>query len=107
MDENGEVSQELTDIATRHIVPVDLNAYLCRSSSVLSKLYKKFGNDLKATEYQGYFQSFEDALENVMWNEEKGSWFDFDLLNKMQRTSFYPSNAAPLWADCYPYVHFL
>eukprot|EP00094_Tigriopus_californicus_P007335 TCALIF_07059-PB protein Name:"Similar to Trehalase (Apis mellifera)" AED:0.31 eAED:0.31 QI:0/0.7/0.81/0.81/0.8/0.81/11/303/598 len=100
--ENGEDSQELSDIATRHIVPVDLNSYLCRGSSVMARLYKRFGNDLKANEYQGYFQSFEEALENVMWNEEKGSWFDFDLLNKRQRPYFYPSNAGPLWANCYP-----
>eukprot|EP00095_Tigriopus_kingsejongensis_P003748 maker-scaffold911_size81771-snap-gene-0.16 protein:Tk03748 transcript:maker-scaffold911_size81771-snap-gene-0.16-mRNA-1 annotation:"hypothetical protein DAPPUDRAFT_314347" len=102
VSEDGGESQELIDIATRHIVPVDLNSYLCRSSRILSDLFKRFGNDLKATEYQDHFKAFRDAIEHVLWNEEEGSWFDFDLMNMKQRKQFYPSNIGPLWANCYP-----
>ncbi len=29
---------------------------------------------------------------------------DYDLVNKKQRANFYPTNVAPLWAECYSYV---
>lgn len=40
-------------------------------------------------------------LSQVLWNEEKGAWFDYNLINKVQRSNFYPSNLAPLWAGAW------
>lgn len=38
----------------------------------------------------------------MLWNEEKGAWFDYDLINNRQRIYFVPSNLSPLWTNCYP-----
>ncbi len=36
------------------------------------------------------------AIQAVMWNEEDGCWYDYDLEKKEQRKRFYPSNVFPL-----------
>lgn len=41
------------------------------------------------------------ALKAVLWDEEKGVWFDYDLENRKKNREFYPSNLAPLWAGCF------
>lgn len=40
-------------------------------------------------------------IEDVFWDEEKGCWFDYDLLNKKSRKFFYMSNIVPLWVGAY------
>ena len=40
------------------------------------------------------------ALKDVLWDEDKGAWFDYDLENE-KNLEFYPSNFAPLWAGCF------
>ena len=44
----------------------------------------------------------QSSIESIMWNDELGAWFDYDIVNAKQRMQFYPSNLAPLWAHCYP-----
>ena len=41
------------------------------------------------------------ALKDVLWDEGKGAWFDYDLENGKKKLEFYPSNFAPLWAGCF------
>jgi alpha,alpha-trehalase len=44
----------------------------------------------------------QNAIYKVLWNNDQGAWFDYDLRLKKQRLNFYPSNVSPLWAECYP-----
>ena len=104
--ENGRVpSQDLLDIQTRHIIPVDLNSYLCKNAQILSKFYGLLGQESKAQEYERIFDKFTDSIDQVLWNEEKGAWFDYKITNgkddEKLNLQFYPSNLAPLWAKCY------
>lgn len=36
-----------------------------------------------------------------MWREDKGVWFDWDILNGKSREYFFVSNVAPLWTGSY------
>lgn len=40
-------------------------------------------------------------MEAVLWDAEWGAWFDYNLVRQSRHTEFYPSNLAPLWAQCY------
>lgn len=40
-------------------------------------------------------------MEAVLWDAERGVWFDYNLVRQSRHTEFYPSNLAPLWAQCY------
>lgn len=41
------------------------------------------------------------AVQAVLWNEEAGAWFDYDLLNHKPRAYFTATNLAPLMFGCY------
>lgn len=37
----------------------------------------------------------------MLWDAEKGAWFDYSLVTHSRHSAFYASNLAPLWAQCY------
>lgn len=41
------------------------------------------------------------AMKAILWNEENGAWFDYDLENRRKNLEFYPSNLSPLWSGCF------
>ncbi|XP_062949414.1 trehalase [Cynocephalus volans] len=91
----------LSSIRTSKLVPVDLNAFLCRAEDLMSKFYSRLGNESQATKYRTSRAQRLAALNAVLWDEEKGAWFDFDLENSKKNQEFYPSNLTPLWAGCF------
>jgi len=101
IDDDGTVSVNLDDIKARHIVPVELNAYLCRNARFLSELHTKFGDADKARQFKDWEDSFKTAINEVLWDDDKGSWFDYDIQNNKLRDAFFATNIAPLWANCY------
>lgn len=40
-------------------------------------------------------------MEAVLWDPERGAWFDYSLLSKSKHLEFYASNLAPVWAQCF------
>lgn len=42
-----------------------------------------------------------EAIESALWDAERGAWFDYNLVTHSKHSEFYPSNLAPLWAQCY------
>ena len=102
---DGGISKNLEDIQTKDIIPVELNSYMCRSARIMTDLYKRLGDNEKADTFQHWGDSIQEGIDNILWNDEKGAWFDYDLKRGKQRNeenNFYPSNIAPLWAECYP-----
>lgn len=59
------------------------------------------GNDTQATKYRNLRAQRLAAMEAILWDEEKGAWFDYDLETGKKNAEFYPSNLAPLWAGCF------
>lgn len=41
------------------------------------------------------------AMDAILWDEQKGAWFDYDLDKGEKNLEFYPSNLTPLWAGCF------
>jgi len=102
---DGGISKNLEDIQTKNIIPVELNSYMCKSARIMTDLYKKLGDNEKANTFQYWGDSIQDGIDNMLWNNKKGAWFDYELKSGKQRNeenNFYPSNIAPLWAECYP-----
>uniref|UniRef100_A0A2K6BB40 Trehalase n=1 Tax=Macaca nemestrina TaxID=9545 RepID=A0A2K6BB40_MACNE len=97
----GPNSNSLSGIRTSKLVPVDLNAFLCQAEELMSKFYSRLGNDSQATKYRTLRAQRLAALNAVLWDEETGAWFDYDLENKKKNQEFYPSNLTPLWAGCF------
>ncbi|KAM8818375.1 trehalase [Rhynchonycteris naso] len=91
----------LSSIRTSKFVPVDLNAFLCQAEELMSKFHTSLGNDAQATKYRNLREQRLAALNAILWDEEKGAWFDYDLENRKKNQEFYPSNLTPLWAGCF------
>uniref|UniRef100_A0A8C5LB62 Trehalase n=1 Tax=Jaculus jaculus TaxID=51337 RepID=A0A8C5LB62_JACJA len=91
----------LSSIRTSKLVPVDLNAFLCQAEELMSKFYSILGNDAQATTYRNLRAQRLAAMEAILWDEQKGAWFDYDWQNRKKNVEFYPSNLTPLWAGCF------
>ncbi|XP_040114100.1 trehalase isoform X2 [Oryx dammah] len=97
----GPNPSSLSSIRTSKLVPVDLNAFLCQAEGLMSNFYSRLGNDSEAAKYRNLRSERMAALKDVLWDEDKGAWFDYDLENERKNLQFYPSNFAPLWAGCF------
>lgn len=42
-----------------------------------------------------------EAIESVLWDAERGAWFDYNLVTHSRHFDFHPSNLSPVWAQCY------
>ncbi|XP_074098180.1 trehalase [Cotesia typhae] len=98
---NGPGTGNLSDISTRNIIPVDLNAFLQRNARLLSQFNQLLGNEVKARKYKDIASDFQNAIDDVLWNEELGIWLDYDMKNKQPRKFFYPTNLAPLYTNSF------
>ncbi|XP_042333101.1 trehalase [Sceloporus undulatus] len=90
----------LQDTRTSAIVPVDLNAILCRVEKLLASFHRTLGNAEEASRFQAAHEERALAMEAVFWDKEAGIWLDYNLLRQRHNQAFYPTNLAPLWAEC-------
>jgi len=98
---DGTNAGNLSNIDTPHIIPVDLNAFLEYNARILSKFYAALGNATKASHYKLRAQKLLQAMDAILWREDRGIWLDYDLRNLKSRDYFYMSNFAPLWTGSY------
>ncbi|XP_070547492.1 trehalase-like isoform X2 [Ptychodera flava] len=92
----------LDTIRTTEIIPIDLNSILCMNERILSELYELTDDTAKSEQYKTAYDDRVRAINEVMWDNNKGAWFDYDLTARSRKTDkFYLSSVAPLWAGCY------
>ncbi|PSN32814.1 hypothetical protein C0J52_14170 [Blattella germanica] len=100
----GTNGGNLTHINTQNIIPVDLNAFIYWNAVLLAKFNTLLGNTMIAQDYMSVAEEIKAGVAAVLWNEEWGTWLDYDMINNKPREYFYPSNLAPLWTYCYDLV---
>lgn len=94
---NGTVA----NVRTGDIIPVDLNAILCKNAAILAGFFRKLERDDLANQYEGYREKIREGIRSVMWNEEDGIWYDWNTVSKSPKKDFYISNIAPLYTGCF------
>lgn len=101
IDERGSYGGNLSSIQTRRIIPVDLNSFLAQAYKMVS-IFSHIAGDLESEKYWlSLHLAWVESIQQVLYNETAGIWFDLDLDRLKHRTGFYPSNLAPLWAELY------
>lgn len=100
-DSQGGNEAGLSGIALSRIIPVDLNSYLCRSFQILAKFYNILGDSKGCLYWNRKTCYWKQAISDVLWNEQDGIWYDFDIKLGKQRKYYYPSNLAPLWTEAF------
>ncbi|PIC49815.1 hypothetical protein B9Z55_008296 [Caenorhabditis nigoni] len=93
--------KNLTTIETTNIVPVDLNAFLCYNMNIMQFFYQLAGNPLKHMEWSSRLSNFRQDFTKVFYVPVRKGWYDYNLRTGSHNTDFFPSNAAPLFAQCY------
>ncbi|XP_057670546.1 trehalase-like [Diorhabda carinulata] len=100
-DKKGYPTGNLTYINTRRNIPADLNAFLYKAFNVMYKFNLILQNDQMAKFYLDCMERWKLAIENILWNEEDGTWYDYDLKLEKQRKYYFASNLTPLWAGAF------
>ena len=81
----------LKDTNARSIIPVDLNSILAENACIISKYYKDYFCDEETSmKYKTISDNIIQGIEHLLWNEEEGAWFDYDLIHGKQRLNFTP-----------------
>lgn len=78
-------------------LPIDLNCLLYKYEVDLAWIFKILGNSKKAEKYNLRAQKRKTIVSDLMWNEEKGFFFDYDYQNKRQSSFFSLAGFYPLW----------
>lgn len=94
---DGSNTGNLTNIHTKYIVPVDLNSIYANALQNMAYFQAILGHPRKAAHWAYLAKQWRSSIEQVLWHEEDGVWYDFNLMNNEHRRYFYPSNVAPLW----------
>ncbi|KAK9885432.1 hypothetical protein WA026_010929 [Henosepilachna vigintioctopunctata] len=99
---NGSYGGNLSDIETRRVLPVDLNAILAQAFNIFSSFARSVGYIEESNYWQRKSEIWTRSIQEVFYNKTDGIWYDMDLKLKKHRTGFYPSNLAPLWCNLAP-----
>ncbi|KAK5639249.1 hypothetical protein RI129_011741 [Pyrocoelia pectoralis] len=102
---NGTNKGNLSNTNIRSIVPIDLNAIMYWNAAILSEFYHTLNNVEKSQKYADIAKEWMEAVTDLLWHEELGTWLDYDLINNVRRDYFAVSNISPLWTGCYPKEH--
>lgn len=97
------IEGNLTNTKTRDIIPVDLNSFLYWNAVLLEKYCHIVGNVsvCDPAKYKEIAADFKTAIHEVLWDEEAGTWFDYDFIRGGRRRYFFPTNLSPLWVHAH------
>ncbi|KAJ8912193.1 hypothetical protein NQ315_003797 [Exocentrus adspersus] len=98
----GGVSDQIKDIRTRRNIPTDLNAFIYKALKTMNNFYMILRKPSEAKRYLDLAERWREAIEEVLYNNEDGTWYDYDIKTGKQRRFFFASNLTPLWAGAMP-----
>lgn len=87
-----------------NFLPVDLNCALYKYETDLAAFYKKTGNTRKQNLYLKQSEKRRKTMNKLMWNFEKGFYFDYDYRHKKRSTFYSVAGFYPLWAKMATYT---
>lgn len=109
-------SSDLTTLAATSILPVDLNSFIMKLELDIAYLANITGDWATSLQFSEFAQTRKLAMNSVLWNEEKGQWFDYWLSTNgtsckvsdintweswNQNKNAYASNFSPLWIELF------
>ncbi|PAV91678.1 hypothetical protein WR25_23156 [Diploscapter pachys] len=95
----GQFAGQLKSTRTSQIVPVELNAIVCGNLKMMGDLYDAVG-DIDGSKWCAImYDTIRRTIHQVLWNEEKGCWFDFDLVTCAQIDEYVDTNFFPMAMD--------
>lgn len=78
--------------------PIDLNVYLYKYERDFAKIASILGDKEEFELWKNVTQKRKDAINEYLWNENEGFFFDYDYTHKLQSTFLSLAGFTPLWA---------
>jgi len=85
-------------------LPVDLNCALYKYETDLAEFYKGIGNKKKHDHYVLESEKRRRMINKLMWNFDKGFYFDYDYKHERQSPFYSIAGFYPLWAKLATYT---
>eukprot|EP01083_Nonionella_stella_P177842 626390_1 len=90
----------LTKTDTIHVIPVDLNVFLCKVEGCLSMFFADIGDKENADKFKSYQDRRVDGVMSVLWDEDGKQFRDYNFRYKCFGNMNVASNFIPLWLSC-------
>jgi alpha,alpha-trehalase len=90
----------LQSLQTRNIVPIDLNSILYKVESNLAHFHKVLHSS-PPVNYTERMTARKEAIEVLLWNEQKGKWLDYNIEKNEQSIEESIVNYIPLWSGAH------
>ena len=83
---------------THHFAPVCLNSLLYKTETDLEAMATMLGKTQEAAQWKALAAARKNAVDQTMWDAQRGEFFDFNFVDKKRSTYEYASTFYPLWA---------
>lgn len=83
---------------THHYAPVCLNSLLYKTESDLEQIATWLGDRQAAAEWLQRAQKRQSDIQTLLWNQQRGLFFDYDFVAQKQSSYEYVTTFYPLWA---------
>lgn len=88
---------DISTIHTTDIAPVDLNCLLYHLESLIAEAYRALLQPIFARSYQSQADKRKKALQQYFWSDEKGFFFDYDVVRSERTNSLTTAGLFPLY----------
>jgi alpha,alpha-trehalase len=82
---------------THHYAPVCLNSLLFKTERDLEAMSRLLGKEVEAAHWQALAKAREAAVQEYLWGDAQGLFFDYDFETKRQSDYRYATTFYPLW----------
>jgi alpha,alpha-trehalase len=83
---------------THHYAPVCLNSLLYKTETDLEQVSKWLGKRTAAAQWHQRAEKRKKIIRTLLWNGERGLFFDYDFQHKKLSSYEYATTFYPLWA---------
>jgi alpha,alpha-trehalase len=83
---------------THHYAPVCLNSLLYKTESDMEQIATLLGDKQAAAEWHQRAQKRQELVQTLLWNQQRGLFFDYDFVAEKQSSYEYATTFYPLWA---------
>lgn len=91
----------LVDIHTQEMIPVDLNSFMHMNYDILRRWAVELKLDNEVVKYTVESKNLKTAIEETLWDETDGIWYDRNLKTGDVSRQFAASNFTPLWTKSF------
>ena len=94
----GETNYEFAWLSQRpmSLAPVDLNVAVAVGASRTAALAEALGKSKDGKRYREVFEKLSGAINEYLWDEDKGAYYNFDLVKGARRAGLNVSTFDPL-----------